>query len=384
MAAKEYTQEDIILAIQLSQQQNNGKQYKKTIKKLNPILSSTNISNEQQQIQILQLLLEAYIELENLEDETFYQVLTTLMQLDPKSALSSNEKFFIFGQLLGGESGIKSYQQGIENIKTKKEITQDDKSKMISGYLSMCEIYMTDLCMLPEAEGQCENFLNECLKIDENSANVWLQYGSFKISQQKFNDSLQCFEKAWSLFTAKVNSSEESDSLNDLQFCYNLIKFLMELGQLDLSLEILNESKKYEDDNIEGLYLEGFLNYLYLKIKNFNINQSLDINNKYTPDQFMNNDLNATILETPVNLNNESLNENVVDAKIAFSYLLLLAENMNEIDEMVQEYIEGSDNILANELGGAIDRQELISLKKGDFIKDADEVDLDNENFINN
>ncbi|XBW36270.1 hypothetical protein QEN19_001862 [Hanseniaspora menglaensis] len=383
MAVKTYTEDDIILAIATADQQNNAKQYKKTIKKLKPILSDAHITNQEQQVQILQLLLEAYIETENLDDETFYKVLTSLMQLDPESKSSSNEKFFIFGQLLGGESGINSYEHGISNLAVKTNVTEEDKQKMISGYLAMCEIYMTDLCMLPEAESKCEFFLSECVKINENDASLWLQYGSFKISQQRFNEALECFTKSWVYFTKKVNSNEESDSLNDLQFCYNLIKFLMELGQLDFTLEILNESKKYEDDNIEGLYLEGFLNYLYLKVKNFNLSQGVHITSQYTPDQFMNNDLNATILETPLNLDNADLNENLVDAKIAFSYLLLLAENTNEIDEMAQEYIEGSNALLNNELGGAVDRQELISLKKGEFIKEAEEIDLENE-IINN
>lgn len=378
MANREFSEEDLIVAIETAEKYNAAKQYKKTIKKLKPLLSNVTISDSQQ-IQVLQLLLESYIELESLDDEVFYQVLTTLMQLDPESKKSSNEKFFIFGQLLGGEPGVQGYQQGIANIKTKNGITEEDKIKIISGYLAMCEIYMTDLCMLDEAEGECEKYLNECVKINENVPGLWLQYGSFKISQQNFNEALQCFEKAWSLFVSSNKSNSENDSLADLQFCYNLIKFLMELGQLNLSVQILKKSKNYEDDNIEGLYLEGFLNYLYLKVKSYNINSGVDIDRSYTPDQFMNNDLNATILETQIVLNNEILNEHFVDAKIAFSYLLLLAENMPEVDESVQEYIEGSNNLLINELGGVMDRQELILLKKGDFIKDADEVDLESE-----
>ncbi|CAI8504662.1 unnamed protein product [Hanseniaspora opuntiae] len=216
---------------------------------------------------------------------------------------------------------------------------------------------------------------------------VYSYLGSFRISQQSFDNALECFKKSWALFTENLDNIE-MDKSKILQYCYNLIKFLMELGDLSLIDSILAYSKQLEDDNIEGLYLEGFYNYLNLKIKLFNISNNLDINNNYTPNQFMENEMNVHILNFQIDLSlveaNSVLNELFIDAKIAFSYLLLLVDNLNLqnqdlISDDFLEFYEGSKNILISELNGIIDRDELIKLKNGEFINEAEEIDLENE-----
>lgn len=98
--------------------------------------------------------------------------------------------------------------------------------------------------------------------------------------------------------------------------------------------------------------------------------------------------MNVHILNFQIDLSlveaNSVLNELFIDAKIAFSYLLLLVDNLNLqnqdlISDDFLEFYEGSKNILISELNGIIDRDELIKLKNGEFINEAEEIDLENE-----
>lgn len=375
--AKSYTEEDVFIIIEKSNINNTNKQYKKTVKLIKPLLASYNFNDINSKILILDAYLQALIELDLIED--VFNVTQELIQLDPNSAKSNNNKYFILAQIIGGKKGIELYLNGIKNI--------DSKDKIIECYLSIVDIYMTDLCFEEDAEQQCDYYLNQSLSLNENNFMVYSYLGSFRISQQSFDNALECFKKSWALFTENLDNIE-MDKSKILQYCYNLIKFLMELGDLSLIDSILAYSKQLEDDNIEGLYLEGFYNYLNLKIKLFNISNNLDINNNYTPNQFMENEMNVHILNFQIDLSlveaNSVLNELFIDAKIAFSYLLLLVDNLNLqnqdlISDDFLEFYEGSKNILISELNGIIDRDELIKLKNGEFINEAEEIDLENE-----
>lgn len=375
--AKSYTEDDVLIIIEKSNINNTNKQYKKTVKLIKPLLASYNFNDINSKILILDAYLQALIELDLIED--VFNVTQELIQLDPNSAKSNNNKYFILAQIIGGKRGIELYLNGIKNI--------DNKDKIIECYLSIVDIYMTDLCFEEDAEQQCDYYLSQSLSLNENNFMVYSYLGSFKISQQSYDDALECFKRSWALFTENI-SNIEMDKSKILQYCYNLMKFLMELGDLSLIDSILVYSKQLEDDNIEGFYLEGFYNYLNLKIKIFNISNNLDINNNYTPSQFMDNEMNVHILNFQIDLSlveaNSTLNELFIDAKIAFSYLLLLVDNLNlqnqdPISDDFMEFYEGSKNILISELNGTIDRDELIKLKNGEFINEAEDVDLDNE-----
>lgn len=375
--AKSYTDDDVLVIIEKCNINNTNKQYKKTVKLIKPLLSSYNFNDINLKILILDGYLQALIELDLIED--IYNVTQELIQLDPLSKNSNNNKYFILAQIIGGKKGIDLYVNGINNI------TNSDK--IIECYLSIVDIYMTDLCFEVDAEQQCELYLNKSLELNSQNFMVYSYLGSFKISQQSFNNALEFFKKSWSLFNENLDSID-MDKSKILQYCYNLIKFLLELGDLSLIDSILSYSKQLEDDNIEGLYLEGFYNYLSLKMKLFNINNSVDINHSYTPDQFMENEMNVHILNYNIDAglveSNGILNELFIDAKIAFSYLLLLVDNLNLqnqalISDDFLEFYEGSKNILINELYGIMDKDELIKLKNGDFINEAEDVDLDNE-----
>ncbi|SGZ40930.1 uncharacterized protein HGUI_03130 [Hanseniaspora guilliermondii] len=374
---KSYTDDDVLIIIEKSNIHNTNKQYKKTVKLIKPLLASYNFNDINAKILILDAYLQALIELDLIED--IFNITQELIQLDPHSKNSNNNKYFILAQIIGGKKGIELYLNGINNI--------DNKDKIIECYLSIVDIYMTDLCFEEDAEQQCDSYLKKALNLNDNNFMVYSYLGSFRISQQSFDNALECFKKSWVLFNENLNKIE-LDKSKILQYCYNLIKFLMELGDLSLIDSILAYSKQLEDDNIEGLYLEGFYHYLNLKIKLFNINNNLDINYSYTPNQFMENEMNVHILNFKIDLSlvesNNALYELFIDAKIAFSYLLLLVDNLNlQSQELISddflEFYEGSKNILISEMNGIIDKDELIKLKNGEFINEAEDIDLENE-----
>lgn len=360
--------------------ENNPKKALKLLKPLKKSLKAENSTN----IPLLQVFAESY--LENGQLDKAYPLLVQSCEIDPKGSVGGCDKFFTLGQIVGGQDGIGILSQGIENISTLAgdNITQEQVEKVVSGLLSMIEIWMTDLCMEPNAESQCEELINKAMEISENkSPEAWSTLGSIRISQQRFGDASEAFTQSWTYFDEKKSRIAENISNNDgsashedyvdlLQPLLALAKMCMEVGLYEIALKIESLVKDIDEDNLEGYYLEGFTNYLISKLETFkktNPEVSLTPQNIY--------EFNSHIQEVPLDLTNPDITENINDSRIALSFAAKLGENIDVSDEIARELVAGT-NVLLGELGGPVADSELQKLRKGDSVEDADEeIDLD-------
>ena len=65
------------------------------------------------------------------------------------------------------------------------------------------------------AESECQNILNEALKVDPNNAETLQVMASFKISQQKPDEALQWLTRSyetWKGLIEKVNEADIGDN----------------------------------------------------------------------------------------------------------------------------------------------------------------------------
>lgn len=235
-----------------------------------------NAAQSDSLLEVMQLGGEALLELGNPQDA--YKLLEKAVQFDPQGERGGSEKFLWMGQLAGDRLGLQYYEKGIDILK--KQINQagnhklntDEvkfKRKKISDALcGMVEIWMTDLCMEPEAEQQCENNITEAMLIDETNPETWNVMSSIRISQQRNDDAKSALQKSWDLYHDQLNT-DFTNSLNTTSTKTQeqqqlLIPSLVRLAQNSVEMELLQnvieitaEIQRLDDQVPECYYLHG-------------------------------------------------------------------------------------------------------------------------------
>ncbi|CAL9737138.1 assembly chaperone of RPL4 [Monosporozyma servazzii] len=371
---------NIIAEARTALSENNPSKALKVLKPLKKSLKTENSSN----LPLLQVFADSY--LENGQLDKTYPLLVQSCELDPKGSMGGCDKFFTLGQIIGGQDGIAILAQGIENVSALNgdNITQEQVDKIVGGLLTMIEIWMTDLCMEPNAESQCDELINKAMEISENkSPEAWSTLGSIRISQQRFGDASEAFTQSWNHFEQKKNriaenildsdsSASHEDYIDLLQPLLSLAKMCMEVGLYEIALKVEALVKEIDEDNLEGYYLEGFTNYLICKIETFKkTNPEVTL----TPENIY--EFNSHIQDVALDLTNSDIQENINDSRIALSFASRLGDNIDPSDEIAQELVNGT-NALLKEIGGPISDAEFQKLRKGEALEEVDEeIDLD-------
>ncbi|KAH3901998.1 Acl4p SCDLUD_001786 [Saccharomycodes ludwigii] len=367
-----------------AQKKINLKQYKEALKTLKPLkkkylASNSNAnSNSQHVLSILPLFATCYLETDNIEKA--YPILLRCCELDPDGVKNGCESFLTLGQIMGGELGLKYLTKGVEIANNQKEVP-----KVVNGILAMIEVWMTDLCMEPNAEQECEGLINKAMEISQGeSPEVWSVLGSIRISQQRFNEAAECFVKSWKYFQTEKLKLEENLSnqtidhdqyIGLVQPLLNCSKMCIEMGLYETSIEILSAVKDIDEDNLEALYLEGFTNYLMAKVKQQVFNNGLSVQ---TPEDFYK--FNAHIQDCKLNVDdtNIDIQDFIYDSRVALSFTLKIGENIADPEDTIaQEIVQGAQELLFGELGGPIDDSELIKIKKGVEVDVNEDIEIE-------
>lgn len=338
--------------------------------------------------ELYKVFADAYLEDGQLDKA--YPCLVKSCELDPQGTKTGTDQFFTLGQVVGGPDGIQLISQGIENVSNEggDNLNGEQVNKIVGGLLSMIEIWMTDLCMEPEAESQCEELINKALEITERgSPDVLATLGSIRISQQKFNEACEAFSLAWELFEKKKdeissNLDSESSGANELvellQPLLSLAKMCIEVGLYEIALKVIGAVRDIDEDNIEGYYLEGFTTYMIAKVGTF---QQQNPTVEMKPETIY--EFNQHIQEIALNLEDEIVNGLIQDARISLSFAVKIGEASDPNDEVVSEIVAGANSVL-QEIGGEVDAKILMKIKKGEPLEDIeanldDEIESDND-----
>ena len=174
------------------------------------------IESQIDSIPYLSILGETY--LENNELEKAYQILTRGCELDP-NANEGFEKFLYLGQIIGGQDGINYINIAINKLQSllleEEEKNDSTKKSFFINKLNLAifaeiEIWMTDLCMEPEAESKCNELIDYSLQLDDNNnPESYSLLSSIRISQQRTQEAIEALLKSWELFKLKKSKLEE-------------------------------------------------------------------------------------------------------------------------------------------------------------------------------
>lgn len=207
-------------------------------------------------LEICQLLAEAYFEIGDLESALEFTQQS--LKLDPTGTRGGFDKFMWHAQILGGFEGLKWYRSGVDGLKDQAltvstsglaapECTQL-RQKVCSGLNGMIEIWLTDLCMEPDAEQMCERLVAEALMVDDANPEVWSILGNIRISQCRQGDAESALEKSWSLWLdhGEVDGSQ-------IPSLIRLTQSLIEVGCLETAIDITTALSRL-DDQVPDLY----------------------------------------------------------------------------------------------------------------------------------
>lgn len=268
-------------------------------------LLTDKLVNNQDNLDYLQLYGELLLETNRLEDG--YNVFLKCCELDP-SGKHGIEKFLYLGQIIGGHDGIEYLNIAINQLTnqlnqftcpaegTEHAIQFNHLVKKLNEALfAKIEIWMTDLCMEPEAESQCDEIINYSLSIDNNNPETFSLLSSIRISQQRAEEAQEAVKHSWELFKNKkqlLDDDQQEESQGDdndenenepvknaelielMQPLLTLTKFSIELELYDLALEILWAVQDINDQILEIYYYESLCHLFKLKYAFFQNNST--------------------------------------------------------------------------------------------------------------
>ncbi|CAK7905743.1 assembly chaperone of RPL4 [[Candida] anglica] len=364
-------------------------------------LLAPHASNKQDDVVYLQTFGEAL--LENNQVETAYQVLIRGCELDPE-AEHGTEKFLYLGQIIGGVDGLNYIDAGLTRLESQLKCIEDDSitpdaalvelgkiystknsiasyliKKLNQGIFAKIEIWMTDLCMEPEAESQCDNLITSSLKWDTENPEAWSLLASIRISQQRSADAQEALVKAWSLFQIKKTTLEDaasksqqpghSDESGDfdvnmeyaelLQPLLTLAKLAIESELYEIAISASSGSQDINESLLESYYYEGLACLLQAKKLHVAANKSGE-------------DYREIQLSSSTDEEAQSFLE---DARIALTHGFKLCQgDASEMDEEVAAQV----NELLNEVGGPL-MSELLPKRGGAEEYEGWEEDIESD-----
>lgn len=260
-------------------------------------LMTPELLNNQENVDFLQVYGEVLLETNNLEEA--YAILQKSCVMDQTAQLGV-EKFLYMGQIIGGADGIEYLNIGLnrlhEQLITLNESNQFPPEinelietyngkdgarnylirKLNQGIFAKIEIWMTDLCMEPNAESECNELIEFSLSIDNTNPEAYSLLSSIRISQQNIEEAKEALKKSWELFQvrktnledAKDEAKEEApedvsmDYIELIQPLLTVSKFAIELELYDLSISVASNVQDINEDILDCYYVEA-LAYLF-------------------------------------------------------------------------------------------------------------------------
>lgn len=256
-------------------------------------LLTPEIAKDPENVRLLQVFGEALLEANDVE--TAYDVLQKACELDQQAELGV-EKFLYLGQIIGGADGVSLVNVAINRLDDQLNKLLDDSSfedgagdallkelaalytspealktylisKINQGIFAEIEIWMTDLCMEPEAEQQCDQLISHSLTLDAENPEALSLLALIRISQQRQSEAEEALQKSWTLFAQKKEHLENQQNKegDEATFEYieltqpllQLARFAVELAMYDLAPQITVAVSEINDNCLDCFYLEA-------------------------------------------------------------------------------------------------------------------------------
>ena len=223
---------------------------------------SLSTNDNESLLQYLYLFME-----EGLIEEAF----DLSLKMDPQTVT-----LYILGQLSSGHAAINYYKQGIS-------MDKNDNSKM-TAYLAMIEIYMTDLCDEANASDVCNELIDCCLGLNQPTSDLYFAISDVRLCQLENAKSKGAVETAVNLYIENFYT-ETPKNIPTYDSRIKGSKVCIELGLIDMALDILKTCEYEFDEDLDMLYLTSYCYCLLSDTESSNIYleklKTLDLEKEY-------------------------------------------------------------------------------------------------------
>ncbi|KAH9256664.1 hypothetical protein BASA81_005168 [Batrachochytrium salamandrivorans] len=174
------------------------------------------------------------------------------VQLAPEE---SHTKYMFLGQLKTGLLAMEMYEKGCMLLTHRQNEVENARHQLCQTKVAMAELWLTDLCMEPNAEQQCELVLQQALQYDPNSLEAMQTLASFKMSQNKPDEAKQLLQRVVQSFSPDNGNSIETGQ--SFEFSVQTCRLLIELNCEQECLPLLEVLIQEDDENVECWILLG-------------------------------------------------------------------------------------------------------------------------------
>ncbi|KAJ8145650.1 hypothetical protein OY671_001270 [Metschnikowia pulcherrima] len=325
-------------------------------------LLTPKVSQHPENVSLLQVFGEALLEANDVE--TAYAVLSKATELDPEAKLGV-EKFLYLGQIIGGSDGCSLLNIAIQRLQDQLQSVHDNTggndpvlqelsrsyptSEVLALYLikklnqaifAEIEIWMTDLCMEPEAEAECDKLISHSLALDDTNPEAYSLLASIRISQQRQADAEEALNKAWELFAQRkqdleVQQNQEGEEstfeyIELVQPLLGLARFAIELGMFEVVPQISAAVAEVNDNALDCFYYEALAH-------------SLKAKQLYAQDHGITDDYREIDDALIVKADTEAIQSCVADARSALTqgYRVINSADLEASDPEVIDQVNG-------------------------------------------
>lgn len=255
----------------------------------------------------LDVLAEVYAELGDVD-----KAIPLLQKSIDLSPLESPFKWLLIAQFQEGFTSLESYRKGIELMIPMRDkyiahahangaTSQIEMTPPLPGvgdgmespakaaahlttliakaYVSISELYMTDLCYEDDAEQQCQAAIQQSLQIKPDCLDAKQALASLRLSQTRMADAVEIMKGVYMIvkekltkmnsrtlienMTAGEGSSDDSEEeALETPFCIATAKLLIECSAMeaqlaDCAMDVIADLLQQDDENLELWYMMG-------------------------------------------------------------------------------------------------------------------------------
>jgi len=227
------------------------------------------LKNDANNTDCLDLLAEVLTGLDDVKGAK--KLLEKSIKLSPET---NPYKYMSLGQLQSDHQyriALQCYEKGIQLFLSKLSIMKEESNQSVKGslasaYSAIAELYMkSDLCYESNAEEICEASLKEALFYSPDSFDANLQLSNLRIIRKKDDEASIYMDK---IYSSVLNHLDDADDfcLPDQDVMLNLSRNYAEIGEYAKAIKLLDILLKYNDEDLECLYL---LSFNHFTIKNY-------------------------------------------------------------------------------------------------------------------
>merc|ERR1711939_251828 len=154
----------------------------------------------------------------------------------------------------GSFSNGKDKEWSFEERETRVQISR--------ALVGMTELYLTALCMEPDAEARCTEYLDLAVRVDAGgdiNPEIYSTLASVRLSQCRNADALAALQKSYSIWKPLP---PDSVLVPPFSSRLNLARLLIECEAFEDAIEVLEGLEDEDDEEYEVLYLIGLVNWM--------------------------------------------------------------------------------------------------------------------------